>query len=602
MPVARFEMPDGRIGRFEVPEGTTPEQAQALITESLAQQPSPSSGNRFDLRGEGYERLKNYDPTDTVGGIVRGAGSIGATVLAPLDVAGDALRGKGLTLDANRQRRADMDAGLQAFGVDTNSSQFQANKLATEVAGTMGVGGAVANALGRIPGASAQIPALLNAIRTGGMTTGAPAGASRVADMATRVAGGAVSGGATAGLVDPKDTGTGMTLGGTFPMAAKVLGGAADAVGSLFRAPPVNATKLQTAKDAMDAGYVIPPSQIKPSFGNRVIESTSGKLATQQIASTKNQAVTERLARQALGLPADAPLTFETMKAYRSAQHQAGYEPLRQVGMIPAGAKFNQALDDIFNQYRGKGTIPAIAGSKQEIADLVTAHKSNGFDAGDAVDAIRTLREDASALFTSNNAADKAKAKATKAIADAYEAAIDDALAASGQRDLLTAYRAARKNIAKSGTVEKAIREGSGTLDARSFAKELQKNKPLEGELLTAGRFANTFDKAAQPPHLIGSPAVHNLTSMFSTGGAAGGGVAGAFLGGPLGAGAGAALGAAYPYVVPPLARARMFSQGGQRGLLSQGPGSQGLLGASLDEALPLLYRSTPLLAGRSGQ
>lgn len=31
MPIARFEMPDGRIARFEVPEGTTPEQAQEMI-------------------------------------------------------------------------------------------------------------------------------------------------------------------------------------------------------------------------------------------------------------------------------------------------------------------------------------------------------------------------------------------------------------------------------------------------------------------------------------------------------------------------------------------------------------------------------------------
>lgn len=38
MPVARFEMPDGRIGRFEVPDGTTPEQAQTLISESLSGQ------------------------------------------------------------------------------------------------------------------------------------------------------------------------------------------------------------------------------------------------------------------------------------------------------------------------------------------------------------------------------------------------------------------------------------------------------------------------------------------------------------------------------------------------------------------------------------
>ena len=38
MPIARFEMPDGRIGRFEVPDGTTPEQAQSLIAESLQSQ------------------------------------------------------------------------------------------------------------------------------------------------------------------------------------------------------------------------------------------------------------------------------------------------------------------------------------------------------------------------------------------------------------------------------------------------------------------------------------------------------------------------------------------------------------------------------------
>lgn len=35
MPVARFQLPDGRVARFEVPEGTTPEQAQSLIQAQL---------------------------------------------------------------------------------------------------------------------------------------------------------------------------------------------------------------------------------------------------------------------------------------------------------------------------------------------------------------------------------------------------------------------------------------------------------------------------------------------------------------------------------------------------------------------------------------
>lgn len=37
MPIARFQMPDGRIGRFEVPEGTSPEDAQAQIQAQFGQ-------------------------------------------------------------------------------------------------------------------------------------------------------------------------------------------------------------------------------------------------------------------------------------------------------------------------------------------------------------------------------------------------------------------------------------------------------------------------------------------------------------------------------------------------------------------------------------
>lgn len=38
MPIARFQMPDGRIARFEVPVGTTPEQANNMFNSFLAQQ------------------------------------------------------------------------------------------------------------------------------------------------------------------------------------------------------------------------------------------------------------------------------------------------------------------------------------------------------------------------------------------------------------------------------------------------------------------------------------------------------------------------------------------------------------------------------------
>ena len=47
MPIARFEMPDGRIARFEVPGGLSPDEAQNLIYQQLPAQPKPEEPGFF---------------------------------------------------------------------------------------------------------------------------------------------------------------------------------------------------------------------------------------------------------------------------------------------------------------------------------------------------------------------------------------------------------------------------------------------------------------------------------------------------------------------------------------------------------------------------
>jgi hypothetical protein len=151
-------------------------------------------------------------------GLVRGAGSIGATILAPVDMAKDALAGKGLSLDSNRQRRADMDATLKDFGAQPDSLLYKAGKLGGEVAGTAGAGGAVANGL-RVAGAA---PALVDAVASGGLAGGGNA--------LVRAAGGAINGAATAGLADPQEAVKGGVIGGAIPGAVKLGGMAGSAL------------------------------------------------------------------------------------------------------------------------------------------------------------------------------------------------------------------------------------------------------------------------------------------------------------------------------------------------------------------------------------
>lgn len=77
MPIARFELPDGRIARFEVPEGTTPEQAQNLMENYFAESKQPTTSR--DLLDE-FNRQRGLTARAAI------TGAAGLPVLA-----GDAL-------------------------------------------------------------------------------------------------------------------------------------------------------------------------------------------------------------------------------------------------------------------------------------------------------------------------------------------------------------------------------------------------------------------------------------------------------------------------------------------------------------------------------
>lgn len=478
-------------------------------------------------------------------GAVRGAGSIGATILYPVDKITDMVKGdRGPTLSSlvtgdkplsrNEERRLQMDEALRSLGVETDSLLYKGGKLAGEIAGTAGAGGVVANGLTKAAPLIARVaPRVADAVtkfapvvQSGGMSLGNAATGNALANTAIRAGGGAVSGAATAGLVNPEDAGTGAVIGAVAAPVIQAAGKVGQAIGKRYADKHAeelaafnrSAPQRQTLAQSVDAGYVVPPNMVKPSTKNALIESFSGKQATSQVASVKNQSVTDRLVRKALGLADDVPLTKGTLEQIRKAS--------------------GQAYSDV-----------AKLSPKAEI-DL---------------EALKQARNSSQGWFNAYNRsaspADLAKAKEFRDLAEVLEMQLESHAKAAGQDAMIPALREARKQIAKTYTVERALNDATGTVNAKVLGRLFDKGKPLSDGLDVAGRFASAFPSVAQAPQQMGSPAAHNLRAMASLfmGGT------GAALGGPVGLVAGAA-----PFVTGPASRAIMFRQGAQKALANQ--------------------------------
>lgn len=116
MPIARFEMPDGRIARFEVPEGTTPEQAQALITRSLA-------------AAEGRTEQINVNPSEGGGTLQFGPFDTGIRTPQSVD---RFLAGAGQAFSALGTGASQVGAGV-LDAISPQSGQSRVDKLRQEV-------------------------------------------------------------------------------------------------------------------------------------------------------------------------------------------------------------------------------------------------------------------------------------------------------------------------------------------------------------------------------------------------------------------------------------------------------------------------------------
>lgn len=309
--------------------------------------------------------------------------------------------------------------------------------------------------------------------------------------------------GATAGLLAPststQETVTNVVAGGLGgaggqAVANKVPGLLRGRVDSAVASQTANAQKFGAAQAAAKEGYVIPPADLEPGALSEAVSAFSGKIKTAQVASQKNQLVTDRLARKAIGVAPDAPLNADALQAIRQQAAQQGYGPIRNAGAIAADQQYFQALDNIASTQQGASkSFPGLADNG--VVELVEKLKQPGFDAADAIDATKVLRESADKAYRSG---DNALGKANKAAADAIEGMLERHLQAAGNPDALKAFRDARTLIAKTYSVQKGLNSQTGNVSANKLAEQLSKGKPLSGDLKTIAETAQAFPKSTQ--------------------------------------------------------------------------------------------------------
>jgi hypothetical protein len=449
------EMPDGMV-IADVPDGTPKDVIRQKWVAAIQMQDR-----------------QQYSPTGTTGqNIAAGAGK------AVVDLA----RGAGQMVGAvSRQDVADaraLDAPLMA------TTSGKVGNLAGNIA-------AIAPTM-MIPGANTVAGAGVIGAATGLMQPSTSTGET-VANVALGGVGGA--GGQKIGQVAGQKLGQSM----------------AGRTAAAVEAQAGNAVRDATLQNARKAGYVVPPSTTNPTVANRAIEGISGKAATQQSATVRNQSVTNRLVRQELGMGASAPITSQTLRVIRTNAGKV-YAAVKGSGDVVTDAQY---LDDVTNltadvdsilkdfpemgQSGHHGQKPGVLSGVSEIKALQDGLLRDRFDANSAVELIKKLRHEASANLKWNVAdpSKNALGSAQKEAAGIVEDQVERHLQSTGKGNLASEFSKARTLIAKTYSVESALNDATGNVVATKLASQLRAHKPLTGNLDLAARFAAAFPKAA---------------------------------------------------------------------------------------------------------
>lgn len=264
---------------------------------------------------------------------------------------------------------------------------------------------------------------------------------------------------------------------------------------------PAQLTQAQlVAERAIAEGATLPPTQVNPSMLNRLIEGISGKQQTSQIASVKNQQLVNEQARKALNLAPDVEITPQVLQQYRDVKGQA-YDALRANPAYYSDKPFLNYINAKTAEIQKRG---GLVKSADEL-NLLNELKQLRFDGDGLVEKIKVLRSDSDVNFRSADPDKIRLAQVQKFASKQLEDLAERNLKNFNQPDVMTNFKQARQDIAKSYTIEKALNAATGNVSGSVLGQRAATGKIVPAELQALSNAAAAYPTAFQNVARIGS-------------------------------------------------------------------------------------------------
>ncbi|MGJ7613937.1 MULTISPECIES: glucosaminidase domain-containing protein [unclassified Variovorax] len=381
-----------------------------------------------ELLASGYDKLTGNGPN--VSGLVTGQQGEGARVRA-----------------MNQQGKQDF---ADEYG---GSSLASAGRVGGNILATLPVGPAL--------GAGAKVMGmerLGNALASGGMTAAqkvAPGLVNGAADLGIRSLGGAITGGITAGAIDPNSAGLGAAVGGALPIVGKAATVAGNALGSAVR-PFYAAGQQRIAGDVLRNTATNPTNALSQLRGSAPV--VPGSMPTTAMAAGD-----EGLAALSRTMQNSTPEYASALAARQTAQNQARSSAIEGIagntGKLDLAKQARNALTGPMREeaLNAAGKVPS-QGIIQQIDGLIADPNNAGQLSQQALNQFKSRIEN----FTQDGAID---ARALYAI----RKDINDVLGGKLQGEAGNLKYAASQLSGVKGFIDDAIDQASKAMPANAI-------------------------------------------------------------------------------------------------------------------------------------